>query len=151
MELSAKNFLILNGFIVTLLVLSFYVMRRAPKGPVKLELRDEDHVASDKAREAKQVANKPAPKFSDPRKPLGSANYQPRARKVQAELVDDHGRALNVFFMWNGHSWDAYEVLGIPGGSSREAAVAAFERAAALADKETLPFLQAALGAIAKS
>ncbi|GIL16289.1 MAG: hypothetical protein BroJett040_00400 [Oligoflexia bacterium] len=26
---------------------------------------------------------------------------------------------LNVLFMYNGHSWDAYEVLGIPAGSGR--------------------------------
>jgi hypothetical protein len=148
-ELSAKNFLILNGFVVTLLVLSFLVMRRAPKAPVKLELRGDDEVASDEAREVKKVANKPPPKFSDPR--LGWGNYQPRIKKTHVELMDDDGRALNVFFMWNGHSWDAYEVLGIPGGSSRESARAAFDRAAALADKETLPFLKAALDAISKS
>lgn len=151
MEFTAKNFLILNGCIVTLLVLSFYLMRRAPKAPVKLELRDEDHVASDNAREVKKVANKPPPKFRDPRKPVGWDNYQPRTRKPPVEVVDDDGRMLNVLFMWNGHSWDAYEVLGIPGGSSLDAARAAYERAAARADRETLPFLQAALDAIAKS
>jgi hypothetical protein len=151
-ELNAKHFLILNGFVVTLLVLSFFLMRRAPKGPVKLELRDEEHVASDVAREAKAVANKPAPKFSDPRKkPIGADNYQPRLKKPKVEIVDDDGRSLNIFFMWNGHSWDAFEVLGIPGGSSVESAQAAYGRGAALADKETLPFLKAALDAISKS
>jgi hypothetical protein len=161
-----ENFLILNGFIVTLLVLSFFVMRRAPKAPVKLELRDDDEIASDQAREAKPVPEKPQPKYRDPRlgptggpaaagggTPVGWNNYQPRGRKPSVEVLEPEAdeRALNVFFMWNGHSWDAFEVLGIPGGSSLETARAAFQRAAALADQETLPFLKAALEAISKT
>ncbi len=27
-------------------------------------------------------------------------------------------RSINVVFNYNGHSWDAYEVLGVPAGSS---------------------------------
>jgi len=156
-EWNAHNFLILNGVIVTLLVLSFYLMRRAPKQPVQLEMRDEDQIKSDAAREAKAVPNKPPPKFRDPRLPsdakvpVGASNYTPRLRKPPVELLNDEGRSLNVLFMWNGHSWDSYEVLGIPPGSSLEVARGAFDRAAALADKETLPFLRAALDAISKS
>ena len=163
----AKNFLLLNGFIVTLLVLSFYLMRRSPKGPVKLELRDETEIASDKARDAKLVAEKPRAKFRDPRlkpgesTPVGWDNYQPRthrSKRVGAGSAgdgsgdaDDEERSLNVLFNWNGHTWDAYEVLGLPGGSSQVQARLAFDRAAALADQETVPFLKAALDAIAKS
>jgi hypothetical protein len=146
----------LNGFIVTLLVLSFYLMRRSPKGPVKLELRDETEIAADQAREATVIAEKPRPKFRDPRlkagetAPVGWATYQPRMPQVILE-PEAGERSLNVFFNWNGHTWDAYEVLGLPGGSSQMQARSAYERAAALADNETLPFLKAALDAIAKS
>jgi hypothetical protein len=146
-----QHFLILNGLVVTLVVLSFIVMRRAPKGPVKLELRDEIEVASDQAREAKAVAEKPKPKFRDPR--LGWKDYQPRLKRPRVEVLEpeDSGRSLNAFFNWNGHTWDAYEVLGIPGGSSVESARIAHDRAAALADAETLPFLKAALTIITNS
>lgn len=34
---------------------------------------------------------------------------------------------LNVMFMYNGHSFDAYEVLGIPAGSSYQTAQKAYE------------------------
>ena len=158
MEWSAPNFLFLNAAVVTLLVLAFLLVRKGPKPPVTLELRDEDQIKAESAREAKALPPKPAPKFQDPRlpnnkpTPIGAGNYQPRVRKPQIELLEpDEGRALNVFFMWNGHSWDAYEVLGIPGGSTPEKARVAYERAAALADKETLPFLKAALDAVSKS
>lgn len=156
-EFTAKNFLILNGTVVTLLVLSFLAMRRSSKPPTRLELRDEDEVASDNAREVKKVPEKPPPKYRDPRlepavkKPVGWDNYQPRVRHPAGDSPAGSVRAVNLQFMWNGHSWDAYEVLGLPAGSSLEAAQVAFQRAAALADQETLPFLRAALDAIAKS
>ena len=161
----AKNFLLLNGFVVTLLVLSFYLMRRSPKAPVKLELRDETEIAADEAREATAITEKPRPKFRDPRlkpgesAPVGWGDYRPRervkgVRKPIAEVLEPLGgeeRSLNVLFNWNGHTWDAYEVLGLPGGASISQAQGAFARAAILADKETLPFLKAALDAISNS
>ncbi len=175
MDQAQKNFLILNGLVVTLVVLSFLFLRRAPKSPVKLELRDDDEVLAGQAKEAREVAPKPRPKFVDPRikggqMPTGWADYQPRSRKVYGGTTPADGetdadtapgraprenptpevRALNVFFNWNGHTWDAYEVLGVPAGLSPESARAAFERAAALADAETVPFLKAAFDAIAR-
>lgn len=59
--------------------------------------------------------------------------------------------SLNVLFNWNGHTWDAYEVLGCPAGSSREKVTAAFQAARTKADPESLPFLQAAYDAITRS
>ena len=58
-------------------------------------------------------------------------------------------RDLNVFFNWNGHTWDAFEVLGCPAGASREAVVQAFHQARAKSPDST-PFLQAATDAILK-
>lgn len=143
-DLIAKKYLVVNAVVVTIVVLSIYFLRRRPKEPTPLDLRDDDHVASDRARDVASVAlsEKPAPKFRDPR--LGWGNYQPRSRKA----LPEPDRALNALFQWNGHTWDGYEVLGLPAGSSVESARAAFDRAAALADKETLPFLRAALNAV---
>jgi hypothetical protein len=60
------------------------------------------------------------------------------------------GRSLNVFFNWNGHTWDAHEVLGLPAGASRDKVVQAFHAARARAGRGSLPFLQAAADAILK-
>lgn len=57
-------------------------------------------------------------------------------------------RPLNVVFNFNGHSWDAYEVLGLPAGSSLENVEAAFAEAMADIDEASKPFLQAARDAI---
>jgi hypothetical protein len=69
-----------------------------------------------------------------------------------AEAPTDPGilleKSLNAFFNYNGHTFDAYEVLGLPAGSPIEAARLAFTRAARELDPESLPFLETALRAI---
>lgn len=57
-------------------------------------------------------------------------------------------RPLNVVFNYNGHSWDAYEVLGLPAGSSPEKVAHAFEASMKSIDKASQPFLEAAYAAI---
>ena len=57
-------------------------------------------------------------------------------------------RTLNVFFNYNGHSWDAYEVLGIPAGSSREATEEAYRIALGKVDEESRVFIDCAFKAI---
>ena len=37
-------------------------------------------------------------------------------------------RSLNCWFQYNGHTWDAYEALGVPGGADKQTCRRAFER-----------------------
>jgi hypothetical protein len=57
-------------------------------------------------------------------------------------------RPLNVVFNYNGHSWDAYEVLGLPAGSSLEKVEQAYQAHLASVDAGSRPFLEAAYAAI---
>lgn len=183
--------LILNGLVVTLVVLSFLVLRRAPKPPVKLDLRSDGKIPHPKEflRAVQDEIDDKTPtaaikgKFKDPRgakaaagtsgkRPVGWDNYQPRNKNTYSthsqtaaaaradSRAQSHARALeraetspmekslNVFFNWNGHTWDAYEVLDVPAGASLDTVYKAFERAKARADRETLPFLSAAYEAV---
>jgi hypothetical protein len=56
--------------------------------------------------------------------------------------------SLNVHFMHNGHSFDAYEVLGLPAGASLERVHAAFESSARSSDESSRAFLESAVRAI---
>lgn len=60
-------------------------------------------------------------------------------------------KSLNVIFNYNGHSWDAFEVLGVPAGSNRQAVETAFKKALSETDKATHDFLRTAFEAIKKS
>ncbi len=68
----------------------------------------------------------------------------------QAESAPVAVRELNIFFHWNGHTWEAFEVLGVPAGAPREAVVAAFHLSRAKHPDST-PFFQAATDAILKT
>lgn len=57
-------------------------------------------------------------------------------------------KTLNVMFQFNGHSWDAFEVLGIPAGSSLEKAKEAFEQNLKAVEPESRELLEMAFSAI---
>jgi hypothetical protein len=57
-------------------------------------------------------------------------------------------RPLNVMFNYNGETWDAYEVLGLPAGSSLEKADEAFTAACAKVDPSSRGFIEAAHRAV---
>lgn len=59
--------------------------------------------------------------------------------------------ALNVFFNFNGHSFDAYEALGVPAGSTLEEIQLAFQKSIQSADPASQEFFAAAFNAIKQS
>lgn len=130
-------------------------MRRAPRPPVQLNLKN------------------PAPKHNETKpsviRNFSTTEYKPRStnpaltgdstveqatnpsiRFADSKSATSEEKTLNVLFNWNGHTWDAYEVLGIPAGSSRAAVDAAFERIKLDVDQESVPFVTAAYRAISR-
>lgn len=56
---------------------------------------------------------------------------------------------LNVLFNYNGHAWDAYEVLGVPAGASLPMVTAAYQKAVQeQVAHQSLDFLETAYKAI---
>lgn len=64
------------------------------------------------------------------------------------DLVGKKTKSLNVMFIYNGHSWDAYEVLGVPAGSSIKSVTDAYQTALRRCDKDSVEFLETAYMAI---
>lgn len=141
-DFAQRHFLILNALVVTFVILSFFFTRKGPRSPVKLRLKGEEG--------EKSVPTSVHASSHPKGRPSGWENYRPRTGSKSAQVVSEE-KNLNAMFNWNGHSWDAYEVLGLPAGSSREAAHLAFDKLSAQCDAESLPFLRAAYEAILKS
>jgi hypothetical protein len=57
-------------------------------------------------------------------------------------------RPLNIVFNYNGHSWDAYEVLGLPAGSAPEKVEEAYRESLKNPDAGNKAFCEAAYQAI---
>lgn len=107
--------------------------------PFEAEVVSEEAAQSRSDKYAKALA---VLEVDEPTARLGGRREEPEAY--------GGGRSLNVFFNWNGHTWDAHEVLGLPAGASRDKVIQAFHAARARAGRDSLPFLQAAADAILK-
>lgn len=70
-----------------------------------------------------------------------------RAKSAAAHTAHQTG-SLNVFFNFNGHSFDAYEALGVPAGSTLEEIQRAFQRSIQGTDPASQEFFNAAFQAI---
>lgn len=81
-----------------------------------------------------------------------SVDMKLQKQKPNMILLTDSGdvpaKVLNVIFMWNGHSWDAYEVFGLPAGTSVPDVRQRFDELMSHADNGHRQFLSAALNAI---
>ncbi len=62
----------------------------------------------------------------------------------------DRVKTLNVLFMYNGHDWDAYEVLGLPAGCGLTLVTQRYQELIREAEEGKLLFYQAAYDAILK-
>ncbi|MGE3974866.1 MAG: hypothetical protein AB7F59_10105 [Bdellovibrionales bacterium] len=119
-----KEFLFINGAVVSLLV--FFLLRN-------------------RRRTMPSLLN-----FSK-RKELPGGSGFPTGSKGQYKPKRnvDMGMSLNCFFNYNGHTWDAYEVLGIPAKSPWELVEAGFKSSLANAqDKERVGIIEAAHAAL---
>jgi hypothetical protein len=121
-------FLYYGTTIVAVILLLFY--RRQKKG-MRLNLKLTKKPPADSEQGVVQLEADPS------RAPVGFSHIQPVGE-----------RPLNVVFNYNGHSWDAYEVLGLPAGSSPDKVEQAFHTALNSVNAESRPFLEAAFRAI---
>ncbi len=101
---------------------------------------------------------------SEPSKADGKAvvpaSRQPVSKGARGERISDATvdaaageariRSVNVIFNYNGHSWDAFEVLGCPAGAPLPMVKQAFDQALRTTDPASHEFLRAAYQAITK-
>ena len=75
---------------------------------------------------------------------------EPEAPLTQAPSVGRGSKELSIFFMYNGHDWEAHQVLGIPQGASLDVATRAYQEQLKIADPSSYEFFEAAHTAIFK-
>ncbi len=68
--------------------------------------------------------------------------------KEEEDDEPDSERSVNVVFTWNGHDWDAYEVLGVAAGSSKSEVTEAYREALNRVDKKSQKFIEKAYRSI---
>jgi hypothetical protein len=132
--MNSQDFLLLNVAWVSIFVLWYWRSRgNSSIKPTKLNMHAPDS----------------APLIIPPEggsTPGGSAAF-PGGSAV-ASMSALSAKNLNVIFNYNGHSWDAYEVLGVPAGSQLRDVTAAYQQALRTADPVSHGFLETAYKAI---
>lgn len=121
MDINIENFLGLNAVFVILLVVYFLRAKNSSLRPSKLKFE-------------KQGVS-------------GNASTVSEGKTLMTTELGDE-RDLNVMFNFNGYTWDAFEVLGIPAGSSMESAKEAHQKLIAHCDVSSRELYDKALLAI---
>lgn len=121
-----EQFIYLNLAMMVLISLIFMWGRRESRNPTKLNMYPPE------AQNQKEWGDL-------------SLNQKNSLNESLREIPSDQLKNLNPFFMYNGHSWDAFEVLGVAPGSSLDQIKKAFEESLAKTDSNSHDFLKTAL------
>lgn len=123
--MNSQEFLLLNiGIAVGFGV--WYWSSRSQRPPTKLNLKAEDSAPVLMEPEQKST---PQASSAPPQKTPGS-------------------KQLNIMFNYNGHMWDAYEVLGVPAGMGLPEVTRAYQELAKKSDPSSHDFIYTAYKAI---
>ncbi len=127
--MNSQDFLTLNLVGAGAFVFWYLLSRGGAQRPTRLNM---------KAKDSAPPLLDPAPVISGATEPL------PQHPDLQGTVT----KHLNVMFNYNGHSWDAYEVLGVPAGASIKLVTEAYQTAVRRSDKHSIEFLETAYKAI---
>lgn len=72
------------------------------------------------------------------------------AKSSKEDYSISQAKNLSVLFIYNGHDWEAYEVLGLPAGASLPMVTERYQKLIINADKGQIEFYEAAYSAILK-
>lgn len=147
--MSSQDFLLINiGAAVIFVVWYLSARKKSTRQPIKLNLHAKD--SGPVRLPAEQNINEFNAHLQTQQNlkvPLDLKNAN--QRRDQAERNKEmKTKNLNIFFNYNGHMWDAYEVLGVPGGSSLEKVTEAYQHALKSTNQESHQFLETAYKAI---
>ena len=135
--MNSQDFLTLNLVGAGAFILWYLISRGGSHRPTKLNLN---------AKDSSPVWTGPENKLEQPEKSVVASQVHQRPPDTFARPPS--AKNLNVMFNYNGHSWDAYEVLGVPAGASIKIVTDAYQTALRKSDKESLEFLETAYRAI---
>lgn len=119
---------------------ALFMVRRGNRQPTRLNLRAQAERFSGGSKE-----RHPVPAARGSKRPYLHL-ISPEA--LEAQSLSPQEKSLNVLFNYNGHTWDAFEILGIPAGSSLKVAEEAHRKAHAKSSPEARDFIDSAFQAI---
>lgn len=135
--MDSQLFFFINMGLIAFFLISFWRGRRnVGRTPTQLRLRNQDT---------------PLAGPSAPQVPAGASSAKPASKNLSSdEMAVQKAKSLNILFLYNGHDWDAYQVLGLPAGASLPLVTERYQQLIKQADAGQLLFYEAAYQAILK-
>lgn len=138
--MNSQDFLTLNLVGAGAFIVWYVVARGGSRLPTQLNLKAKDS--------APPLINKPLQDSELLRTQLECVTVEKVVLLSHSDVVASKPKVLNVMFNYNGHSWDAYEVLGVPAGSSIKTVTEAYQKAILNGGKSSIDFLETAYRSI---
>jgi hypothetical protein len=141
--MNSQDFLIMNAVGAGAFILWYLVSRGGGPKPTKLKMDtpDSEPVLTSEAAKTAEGGSLAKPSVTVARPRMRDPVHPDLANRPRPKI-------LNVMFNYNGHSWDAYEVLGVPAGANITMVTEAYHVAVRRSDKESVEFLETAYKAI---
>ncbi len=139
--MNSQDFLILNVVGIVVFLLWYLFSRGGYQKPTTLNLKAKDTAPIVLEPETQEQKSDTA-QLKLPARTGERFLLQPR------QVLRPPSKDLNAMFNYNGHSWDAYEVLGVPAGASLPIVTEAYQKALHRNDKGSSEFLETAYRAI---
>lgn len=139
--MNSQQFYLFNLIIFIILLLYFWFGRPKSKVTLKLNLRDQDQ-------NDESILTEKRPENENLRLKLAKEVNETTQLTKSAPMLS---QKKSVFFIYNGHEWDAYEVLGVPKGSTLPIVTSQYQNLIKTSDPSTFEFFEAAYTTILKS
>ncbi len=130
----------------------FLTIRRKPDLPTKLNVKAGEEFRAKQAipQTKKPVETKVNNLISAPQEPVPQSAQQKTPAEIwlEPEQAPKAAKNLSIFFMYNGHDWEAHDVLGVPQGASLTLATEVYQKLLKNEDPSTFEFYEGAYNAI---
>lgn len=135
--INSQLLLYINLGIGLFLVLYFASGRHKPKTPTRLNMR---------AKSSDEIEGVKKPVVLEPEGKISGNNWEGKAQLEPPPVT----RSLSVIFMYNGHDWEAHDVLGVPQGASMHEITKVYQQLVKKTDARSLQFYEHAYAAISE-
>ena len=147
--MNSQLLLYINIFLGVAFVVYFILGRGKQSQPTKLNVKaNEDFTKSIiKTRNSEVPAENKFPQQANPPTPSRMTVLEP---ENVIDLKQHQAKNLSIYFVYNGHEWEAHEVLGVPAGSSMHKVTEAYQKLIVTSDPSTFEFYESSYQAILK-
>lgn len=145
--MNSQQLLYINIFLGVVFLLYFLFGRSEPKAPTRLNLKNKDTPIDPK------LTSNPTPiesqKKEQPQITSKMTILEPEDNTPRPEFsAHATPKNLAIFFIYNGHDWEAHSVLGVAQGANMKLVTESYQKLLETSDPKSYEFLEAAYKSI---